>query len=781
MGGSRWTAALVAVPALLCVADEACARPFRIAPGPVGRVAAALGAQAGITIAVTDAELAQRRSPGVTGDYSLREALTRALRGTRSEAVFYDKVTVRIIARPDKPPRSRPALPPPVQPLSADRQGDIIVTASKQSFTLDRYPGAISIVDLDPDWLAGNGARGTAALTETLPTLNATNLGRGRNKLFVRGIADSSFNGPTQATVGQYLGDVRLNYSAPDPDLYLYDLKRLEVLAGPQGTLYGAGSLGGVVRLVPNAPDSEKFGATVSSGISSTRFGGIGGDLAAMVNLPLLGGRAALRFVGYATREAGYIDDPSRNLRDINDSQITGQRLAMRVDDLGGWMIDLGVVTQDIGSDDGQYTLRGDPPLARNSALSQPFQNDYDLAYLTAKRRLFGQDLTSTTSFIWHNLLSVYDATGFDGSAVPQRFEETNNIALVSHETRLSGGGVRTPWVAGFSGVYNVNKLSRSLGPPEAPRQFVGVRNRQLEFSLFGQLTRPISEALTATVGGRMTLADGAGRLVDTGSDEYLSTQARVRFAATAALDWQITPALSTFLNYQQGFRPGGFAVSQTGTGIQGREFETDDLSQIELGLRWRSNEQSGVSARLAFFAVDWNQIQADLIDASGLPNTVNIGNGRIQGIDSEISWRLSPAFLLSASIFFNDSYLDGTDSTEPTTLPNIPHKGGRVAAQWRTTLARNIILTGNASLRVVGESGLGAGLQSTVSQGNYVVAALGARMDFGRFGLSLDVANLGDARSNTFAFGNPFSLNRQDQITPLRPRTIRLGLDMRF
>jgi outer membrane receptor protein involved in Fe transport len=72
--------------------------------------------------------------------------------------------------------------------------------------------------------------------------LFSTQLGPGRNKLFIRGVADSSFTGPTQATVGQYLGDVRLNYNAPDPDLNLYDIARVEVVEGPQGTLYGAGS-----------------------------------------------------------------------------------------------------------------------------------------------------------------------------------------------------------------------------------------------------------------------------------------------------------------------------------------------------------------------------------------------------------------------------------------------------------------------------------------------------------------------------------------------------------
>jgi len=84
--------------------------------------------------------------------------------------------------------------------------------------------------------------------------LASTNLGTGRNKIFIRGVADSSFNGPSQSIVGQYLGDVRLTFNAPDPDLELYDIARVEVLEGPQGTLYGAGSLGGVVRVCPARP-----------------------------------------------------------------------------------------------------------------------------------------------------------------------------------------------------------------------------------------------------------------------------------------------------------------------------------------------------------------------------------------------------------------------------------------------------------------------------------------------------------------------------------------------
>ncbi|MGL1664234.1 TonB-dependent receptor plug domain-containing protein, partial [Vibrio parahaemolyticus] len=110
-----------------------------------------------------------------------------------------------------------------------------------------------------------------------------------------------SFVGPTQATVGQYWGNSRITYSAPDPSLRLYDVERVEVLEGPQGTLYGAGSLGGVVRVVPRAPDLTAFGGQAWGGVQAVQHGGLGGDGGAILNLPVAPDRAALRALFFAS------------------------------------------------------------------------------------------------------------------------------------------------------------------------------------------------------------------------------------------------------------------------------------------------------------------------------------------------------------------------------------------------------------------------------------------------------------------------------------------------
>ena len=125
---------------------------------------------------------------------------------------------------------------------------------------------------------------------------------------FLRGLTDSIVPGLGESVVGVYLDDVRIGDDEPDPDLELVDVDRIEVLNGPQGTLYGSGSLGGLVRIVTHQPDMDQFGGAASASIAQTKYGGLSNSLDGMVNLPLPDDNAAIRVVGYERRDAGYID-----------------------------------------------------------------------------------------------------------------------------------------------------------------------------------------------------------------------------------------------------------------------------------------------------------------------------------------------------------------------------------------------------------------------------------------------------------------------------------------
>jgi iron complex outermembrane receptor protein len=330
---------------------------FDVASARLGEAISAFGTQARISIGISDPRLANVRVRGVHGRMSVERALARLLKDSGLAYQAIDAQTYRIVAA--RPPQDKSV--ERIEPAPPVVFADIVVTASKRAIGLRDFPATVSIVRPDDLGLAGTAGKGTDAIVDALPSVNSTHLGPGRNKLFIRGVADSSFTGPTQATVGQYLGDVRLNYNAPDPNLTLYDVDRVEVLEGPQGALYGAASLGGIIRIIPNSPQPDRLSARFEAGMVTTRHGASGSDLAAMLNIPILSDRIAMRAVAYRSIDGGYIDDVGRGLEDVNRSRTIGGRLNLRIAPGDGWTIDTGGLVQNINSADSQYAERHRP------------------------------------------------------------------------------------------------------------------------------------------------------------------------------------------------------------------------------------------------------------------------------------------------------------------------------------------------------------------------------------------------------------------------------------
>jgi outer membrane receptor protein involved in Fe transport len=762
-------------------------RNFNIPAGQLGSVLVAFGEQARMTVGLSDPILAARRSPGAQGQFSRYQALKRILSGTGARYVNIDANTVRIVGLPEAKTRARkpPAPVRPAVPVQSFQSADIIVTASKQSTLLRDYAGTVSVLELNSPELTRESSRGTASIINRLPVLASTNLGPGRNKIFIRGIADSSFNGASPATVGQYLGDVRLTYNAPDPDLNLYDMQRVEVLEGPQGTLYGTGSLGGIIRLVPNPPDLAQNAGSLSIGAITVAHGGNGGDAAAMGNFVLVPDRVALRAVAFSTVEPGYIDDPLRGLSNINRTKSVGGRAAIEFRPGDDWRLTFGGAMQNIRSRDGQYALRGSPPLQRSSVIEQPFDNDYGLAYLTAKKNFGTAELTTTTSFVRHNVDSVFDAT-VDPSSSPRVFIEQLAIHLLSHETRLSGVSGHDSWVIGVSGLLARDRTRRMLGNPVSPTTITGVRNANSELAAFGQYSHPIASRLSATIGGRLSYAHSSGELTDVVDAEASEpNRSELRFSPTVALAWKIDDHFLAYAHAQSAFRPGLLEVAASGGSQVGERVDSDSLSMIEAGVRFGRRGIDRFSFNMSAAHERWADIQSDLIDDAGLPFTTNIGDGRITSFEAEASWRITSALTLDASLFLNNSRLakpaPGFAAADERDLPNIARAGGRLAASFQRKLDTQTALTLDGAVRYVGHSELGIGAPLDVSQGNYLETLVGGRIARGGFGFSVDVTNLADVRGNRFSYGNPFGIELRNQVTPLVPRRLRLGLDVRF
>lgn len=788
--GNRQVRTLAGLALLTCPVAPAVAaevRTFNVASGELGAVLVAFGEQAGMSVGLNEPALARRHSPGARGRLSSRQALRRILTGTGATFVQIDARTVRVTAaRPSA--RPRPFIPQrPVVPVDNGQMdlSEIVVTASKQQTLLRDYAGTVTIFDFDADKIARESAQGTAAIVARMPVLASTNLGPGRNKIFVRGVADSSFNGSSPATVGQYLGDVRLTYNAPDPALNLYDIRRVEVLEGPQGTLYGTGAIGGIIRLVPNQPDLRENGGSASIGGVSVAHGDQGYDVAGMINLVVAPGKAAMRAVAYSAVEPGYIDDPSRQMTNINRTKSRGGRATLRIDPGDDWTMTIGGAMQNIATRDGQYALRGLPPLQRNSVIDQPFDNDYSFVYVTAGRRFRGAQLTTTTSYVHHDVDTVYDAT-VNLLSPPRQFTEKLGIRLFSHETRLSQNSAKGSWVIGVTGLMARDRTTRALGDPADPLPITGVRNVNGEVAAFGQYTHTLMPGLTATVGGRLSYAHSSGEVLDDANVEADEpTRSQFRFSPTLALAWKVGDRFLAYVHAQSAFRPGLLKVAPTEADVEAQRVEPDSLSMVELGVRYGEKGRDPLSFAASLAAVRWIDIQSDLIDTAGLPFTTNIGDGRILSFEVQAGWRISEALTLDAALFLNDSRLGkpapGLEGANERELPNIPHMGARIAASYRTRIDRRTDLTLDGAVRYVGSSKLGIGEPLEVSQGKYVATSVGARLSRGAIGLSIDVSNLLDVRGNRFAFGNPFGIAQRNQITPLVPRRVRVGVDLRF
>lgn len=780
-----WALGLVAACTVACPALAANQQSFDIPAQQLDRALIALGSQAQISIGGIDTRISTVRSTGVRGKMSAVRALHIMLRDTGFAFIEIDARTIRIV-------RALPS-PAPVTPLAAGPvrvrdipASEIIVTASKQQQGLDRYAGTATIAKIGSAGLSETQA--TAAFVARIPTLSSTNLGPGRNKLFVRGIADSSFNGPTQSTVGLYLGNLRLTYNAPEPDLRLYDIDRIEVIEGPQGTLYGAGTLGGIIRIVPKLPDMAEYHSFASAGLSLTKLGAAGSDLGGMVNIPIADNRVALRLVGYRQVEGGYIDNATLGMPDANRSLIVGGRASLRIRAGDGWTVDLGAISQNIDTRDGQYAETGLSPYTHAANIAQPHDNDFAGASLELGKDWNGLTLVSSTGIIRHDLSETFDATGFPPQPGVLAFKDKEEIRLVTHETRLSKSAADgSSWVAGVSLVRNVDRIERALGPLESPVPIAALRNAKTELAAFGEITQPIASKLSATLGARLAYASTTGEFLGEADSNFEPRRKQRRILPTAALSWRPHPGIIAFLRYQTGFRSGGIAI--TGGQTTGAErFAADEINTGELGVRFggmADGSEPRLSGGISGFFTIWKDIQADLIDTTGLPFTANIGRGRVFGVEANAKWRPTDDLTVAMSFFLNDSALVGPalgfEDINEHRLPNIAKAGGRLDIGWERPVSRNWIFRLNGSVRYTGRSSLGTAAPLILEQGEFAQCDLSANLEAGVWRVSLDATNLTDVLGNTFSYGNPFKVAEGMQITPLRPRTIRLGLRVQF
>lgn len=792
--GGFLTLLLAAAPAL---ASSSRSFSVNIAVQPVQGALLDLAVQAGVSLG-GDLASCRGTSPRLTGSMRLDAALGRVLSDSnciyqiRPDGAVIIRRAMRAATAPPALAASAPARLNTISPMLSD----VIVTAGRSSESPQTTPTALTA--FTGQQIIDSGAVGATDLSALVAGMTVTNLGSGRNKILLRGMSDGAFTGQTQSTVGLYLNRVPLTYSAPDPDLKLIDINRVEVMRGPQGVLYGTGPIGGVLRIVPEAPDTEKRLLTLSAGYADTQGGDPSGETAIIGNLPVFNGRGAVRLAGYDEKTGGYIDDEALNLRRVNNGRRSGGRLSYIFNLSPEWTLSGGGVGQQIKTEDTHYIYRTVNGARRENLVREPHENTFGMGYARVVGNGDWGRLEATAARVSHAFVSRYDAsTGlkfFGSNARIGALDDHRDIDLdVVDIAYTSPRGQRLRWLTGL--FWSDTAIDSSvdltaLWPTLRPVYNEQRRDRQNEFAAFAQATYDLTDDLSLIVGGRYYVFDyETASLVRQGGDERpFDGRGRTSgFSPKLALSWRPDDNWSFYGQISQGHRASGFNTAGpindhfTNTIVKPlRAYGGDSLWNYELGAKGVMQD-GRIQMRAALFYADWRNLQSDQFLPSGLSYTVNVGDGANTGLEIEANWRPTENLEIRSNALLTDPRVIRSNpmfkSRGNAGLPGVPAVSTNIAIGWRRPMTDQVVLIADGSVAYVGPSRLTFDAAKRHKMGDYVTARASIGLEMGRWRASAYVTNPFNTSANTFAFGDPFRLPEALTTTPLRPRTIGLNL----
>jgi iron complex outermembrane recepter protein len=344
----------------------------------------------------------------------------------------------------------------------------IIVTAQKREADLQDVPFSVSATS--EEQIRNSGASNIIELSRNVSGLIMTDLGPGQSQVAIRGISAGQVvrdQPGVKESVGVYLDESAISVALFTPDLDLFDLARLEVLRGPQGTLFGAGSSAGTLRYITRQPELKEFGGLAELTAQSGADSEFGMSAKAAFNLPL-GDTAALRVVGYNNELAGFIDSyyPGRAVReDVNGGSKRGGRIALLFQPNENLSITPRIVYQELESEGypriDVYSILGnpftttEPPISPSergqvTQFEEGIDDQFTLADLKVEMGIGGLTLTSVTSYTDREVVVLRDASQLTGS-VTLSLGGVNNIPPTSAEVRLDSPLYDTTDLSAFS------------------------------------------------------------------------------------------------------------------------------------------------------------------------------------------------------------------------------------------------------------------------------------------------------------------------------------------
>ncbi|MBX9858666.1 MAG: TonB-dependent receptor [Sphingomonas sp.] len=613
-------------------------------------------------------------------------------------------------------------------------ESDVVVTASRRDSELQDTP--LPVTAITGKQLEARGLLSISAAATLIPGVSLLNSEPGTNEITIRGVGTSTSTATQtdviqNSTTSVYLDQLPVTSTIQKtPDYRFVDLQRIEVLKGPQGTLYGQSSLGGVVRYIANKPDSTKTYGGINSYVSGTENGGVnyGGD--GFLNVPVTE-TLALRFAGYGYRNSGFIDVVGTSrVRDANVENTYGGRAALRWKPTDRLTIDVTGLyhSVDLGSNQlisstytpGLTTRRGFPvdlrPLSLDRLETEHLQPSFERAWLVTGDIRYAFDGFDANVIVGQK--NVFSRSRFEAVELVGRTESySNNTTTGDNSTTTVEFRLSSNWEDKFIdwnvGLYYENSggtiITRAVqsgitfdlldGAFEPffrllirPGDVTLDSGRQLnyrEVAGFGEVTFNLTKRLKLTGGFRRSNVDNNYRWVRAAGtlDGLIGRTAllNVNQAQRESINtykgniyYRLNPSVLFYGQVATGYRPGGFnpGNAQARPTIPDTNYRSDDLINYEIGAKTQAFNNRLIF-NLAAYRIDWSNIQLSAVQlVSPFPAAViNAGTARIYGIEAEASFKASRNLTVSANYAFTDATLVRA-STSP--IPGFSNPPGR-------------------------------------------------------------------------------------------------------
>jgi iron complex outermembrane recepter protein len=692
---------------------------------------------------------------------------------------------------------------------------EIVVTAQKFEQKLSETP--LSVTAISASNLEALAATQFRDFANTVPGLTFTTSGVGSTQVNLRGITTGNNISPT---VGIYVDEVPYGSSTPFAsgaqlalDVGLFDVSRIEILRGPQGTLYGASTMGGLLKYVSVLPDVGAFNAMARAGVVSTEGGGLGYDAAGAINVPLGGDNAAVRVSGFYTHDDGYIDNLALRRDDVNESNVYGGRVDLLVKPADRLSLRLAAFAQDIDRDGTASTDFGlasgkpiDGDLEQRRLRAEPFEQEFRLVSGTLDYEFEAAALTAISSYQTVRSHAITDVSAFfvpalAGSGIVLgsiEVEKENETDKFTQEVRLGGNGALLDWSIGA--FYTDEKsdqfqtLNSSL-PNGAvfPVNLLTVRlpSTYQEYAGFGTLTWHLTQKLDFSGGMRYAHNSqhfeqiGSGPLVfsvpeRTETDSIVTYQATIRYLASERF--------MPYLRYATGYRPGGpnaVINDLSGQPLADPTFIADKLRSYEGGIK-ASSADHRFTVDAAVYFIQWDDLQINAV-RNGLGVVDNAAAAQSKGAELTLTFAPTQQVTLVGAFGYTDAQLseDAPDlgGLDGDRLPDTPEFTGSLSGDYSFDLAGRDAFFG-ATVRHVTDrvSSYDASPGSPqYDLPEYTTVDLRTGLQLGAARLQFYVKNAFDERGKLSATTAFSGLGGPVWVSLVQPRTVGVNLITQF